>query len=181
MASPRRPITGVRLSYEIQMDGKPVKVRMKQSIGEFLSLTPKTTDEPDVNENGVKFLPNPGGFRYQSFMFLVDPGTVIKEYIPGCNTAGTRQREICSFTIGFGRGPKENRINGWKVKQWIRRSRRAPSVWGMITPAGTKHAWRGPQPRESDPLIPGLPNGPDLPEVDPGLIFDVVTGLAGLL
>ncbi|AFZ59383.1 hypothetical protein H6G54_00790 [Anabaena cylindrica FACHB-243] len=188
MASPRRPLTGQRLIYEIQMGGVGYRVRIKESIANLLGLKPATTGQtgtfgasglpviPGIGGGNIgrKYLKAPPGFRFQSYKFLVVPGTKVKEPIPGCNTAGTRTREICSFSIGFPKGVKETPITRWRVSSWARSK---PVIIGMITPSGVQHLWKGKL--SNNPIDPS--NLPDLPDFDLGGLIDAGRTLLPLL
>lgn len=177
MASPRRPLTGQRLTYEIQMGGVKYRVRLKESIGTLLGLTPSSGGRTGVfgasglpvipgiggGNIGKTFLKAPPGYKFQSYKFLVVPGTQVREPIPGCNTAGTRTREICSFSIGFPKGPKATPIARWRVESWARSK---PVIIGMITPSGTQHLFKGKM--SNNPLAPG-----NLPNIDVGGLLDL--------
>ncbi|MFM2064707.1 MAG: hypothetical protein RLZZ507_4378 [Cyanobacteriota bacterium] len=179
MASPQRPLTGVRLTYELTMGTVKYRVRIKESIGKWLGLRPvgpQTGTFASGPNSGRRFLRAPAGFKFQSFTFLLRPGVTITEPIPGDCTGGTRSREICTFTLGFPRGLKETPINRWRVESWARGTTRANDIIGMITPSGVKHVWRESLAGQTGILPNGLPNLPSLPD---GFDLGDVIGLTG--
>ncbi|NET72518.1 MAG: hypothetical protein F6K62_16795 [Sphaerospermopsis sp. SIO1G2] len=188
MALERRPINGMRLAYQVQMGGEQFRILMKEPIGDLLGLKPVDTSSEGTfltgPQAGKKFLTKAPGFRFQSYKFLVKPGTTIAEPTTSgtCKTARTRNREICSFSIGFSRG--KTNVNGaqrtavnitrWRVKSWIRRTKAANKIIGMITPSGNRHIWsktggNGILPDIGFPGFPGFPDLPELPSLPPGL------------
>lgn len=153
--SPRRPLTGIRLTYEIQMGGEKYRVRIKESIGRWLGLKPVSPTTGVFGASGLpvipgigggnigrKFLRQPAGYKFQSFKFLVKPGTYITEPVPKCDGGSTRNRLICSFSLGFGKGPKNAPITRWRVQSWVQNSARAKDIIGFVTPSGVKHVWK---------------------------------------
>lgn len=180
--SPQRPISGLRLNYEIKMEGALVRVRIKQPIGNWLGLTPTGPSigqfgNPDGStvgsvlaqaggaipggypHQGLNFLRQPAGYKFQSYTFLVQPGTKLTEAIPGDCEGGTRERLICTFSIGFPRGRKNNRVTRWRVQKWIRGTKRKDDIYGMITPSGVQHIWAERKGKSSNLL----PSGVSLP------------------
>jgi len=156
--STKGPLSGARLEYEVM----GVRVLMKESIANWFGFKPAAPKygkfgsgnnlvggvvanvQNAVNNGNIGAVyAMRGGFRHQSFTFLVEPGTKIKEPVPGCQENKFRDHLICSFTIGFPRGPKNNRITVSRVKQWARRIKRRNDIYGIITPSGVKHQWRG--------------------------------------
>jgi hypothetical protein len=174
MASPQRPLTGVRLTYNLTMGGAQFRVRIKESIGKWLGLTPVApqTGEFQSGPNaGKKFLRSPAGFRFQSYTFLVQPGTTIVEPVPGCSGGSSRRREICTFSLGFGRGPKAAPITRWRIESWVANSPKANEIIGFITPSGIKHVWK-----ESKVKPPGNNLLPDLGGGGPGFNLPPLPG-----
>lgn len=184
MALERRPLTGLRLAYRISMGGEQFRVSMKESVGNWLGLTPvdsSTEGTFGIGPNaGKKFLNRAPGFRFQSFTFLVKPGTKISVPVNTgtCKSTQFRDRQICSFTIGFPKGKvisngaiKTNvNITRWRVKSWARGTKRAGDIIGMITPSGNRHIWKGQKgqgliPDIGFPGFPGVPELPSLPEL----------------
>ncbi len=157
-SSSKGPLSGARLGYDVM----GARVLIKESIANWLDLKPaapaygkfgsgnsaiggvvaNAVNAVNSGNIGAVYVKR-GGFRYQSFTFLVEPGTKIKEPVPGCQENKFRDHLVCSFTIGFPRGGKGNRITVSRVIQWIRRSKRRNDIYGLITPSGTKHQWRG--------------------------------------
>jgi hypothetical protein len=119
---------------------------MKEPIGHWLGLKPvpprKGTFSKGPN-TGKKFMNQPAGFRFESYTFIVVPGTTIAEPVANCAENKTEERPICTFSIGFGRGPKDARINRWRIEEWILSTRRKDFIMGFITPSGVKHIWKG--------------------------------------
>ena len=180
------PLSGARLEYEVM----GVRVLIKESIANWLDLKPaapaygKFGSGNSALGNVAASLGNVvnsgnlgavyvkrGGFRYQSFTFLVEPGTKIKEPVPGCQENRFRDHLICTFTIGFPRGGKGNRITVSKIIQWARRIKRRNDIYGIITPSGTKHQWRGRLTDDGGILPDTLGAGFDLLQQSAELLF----------
>lgn len=199
--SPRRPIRGLRLTYEINLPSvsndinddeldvlggvvgtlaaglqhTKMRVRMKESIGNFLGLRPKppaTIEIENGPQSGRSRLMAPAGFRFESYKFLVVPGTTIVEPNANCAQNSSSSRPICTFSIGFGRGPREKRVNRWRIQQWIMTTRAKDKIMGFVTPSGVKHVWKGQldSARTGGGLIPGA--------LDLGDVAGIVGGLA---
>lgn len=194
--SPRRPLSGPRLNYELQMGGVTYQVRIKESIGSWLGLKPKRPGTGTFGKNdgqltipglgsanhGKKFLRRPAGYEFQSYKFLVKPGTYIVEPEPGCHEGKIRKRLICSFSIGFSKGSKKNPITRWRVNSWLASSSKAKEIIGFITPSGVKHQWEGKLPTGAAKLISDIT--PDLPSLDLDSIRSIIDAgstVAGLL
>lgn len=192
--SPRRPLTGIRLTYELTMGGTKFRVRIKESIGRWLGLKPVRPQTGVFGASGLpvvpgvgggnigkRFLRAPAGYKFQSFTFLVKPGTYIVEPVPGCNAGGTRRRLICSFDIGFPKGPKETPITRWRVESWVNNSPRASQIIGFITPSGVKHVWK--ESMTGNAVTDNLPGLPDIGGFLEGAGLDTgdLLGLAGTI
>lgn len=179
MASPRRPVTGMRLTYELTMGGAKFLVGIKESIGNWLGIKPVAPGTGTFKKGpaqGKKYALRPGGFRYQSFTILLRRGVTITEVLPGCNNGGTRERELCTFDLGMPRGNKDARVAVWRVQSWALNTKQSKNIIGLVSPSGTQRVWRNSdgellEPSNPlDPILPDLPDLPGLPDFDIPLI-----------
>ncbi len=144
------PVRGSRKLYkipEIQVGetaggtgGRPVVVKMKEPIADFLNLTPMAYNDPELigtfggsgSNAGYKYIKRVGGFRYNSFKIVANTQFLISEIVKRADgTYGVESNNFRSISIGFPRG-----VSVREFVYWLGSTGIAGEVSHVVTPSG---------------------------------------------
>lgn len=144
------PIRGSRKLYKIPAiqvgesaagtGGRPIVVKIKEPIADFLGLTPMAWNDPELvgtfggsgSNVGYKYIKRVGGFRYNSFTVVANTQFQIAELVRGTNGTYTAvNKNFKSFSIGFPKGVSVHEFVAWLGGNSI-----LNEVSHIITPSG---------------------------------------------
>lgn len=170
MALAKRPIRSPRAKYKIELikvnlddnddaiDTAPTQtvagtrrdivVLMKESIGDYLGLTPMPWNDPlnfgifksppdqaGATNAGAAYLRRVGGFRQGSYKFVAKERYTISEIVANDNGFTRTNANFRTFSIGFPRGHSMNEIVRWFATTSAFNATRA-----IISPNGARFA-----------------------------------------
>jgi hypothetical protein len=119
---------------------RPIIVKMKQGIGEYLGLTPINWNDPQLSGifNGVglnlgqRYSRRVGGFKTVSYTLLPESVFAIKErFYNNANVLQTPTTNFKSITIGFPKGPTVD-----NVRNWLSTTAKFDEIRGLRGPSG---------------------------------------------
>ena len=126
---------------------RPLYVKMKKSIGDWLGLTPLAYNDPawtgtfvadqtGALNTGSNFRRRLGGFRVASYTLIAEENFAITELIRQPNGSYTsNSRNFKTISIGF---PKGHTVTEFIA--WLATTSNFSQVIAVRTPAGTTHA-----------------------------------------
>jgi hypothetical protein len=121
---------------------RPIYVLMKESIGDYLGLTPLAWNAAELTgtfagsglNQGAKYRKRVGGYRDGSYTLVAKTTFTIKEIVKGDNGSyTTRDKNFKSISIGF---PKGHSVH--EVLDFLATTTKFAQVRAVITPQGRR-------------------------------------------
>lgn len=121
---------------------RPIVAKIKESIAEYLGLSPIEFDDPIWTGTfqaggynvGAKFRKNLGGFREASYTLVAHNSFSIKERIKQENGSySIRTKEFKTISIGFPRGHTVT-----EIVAWLKTLNNFSKVAAVVTPQGRR-------------------------------------------